>query len=279
MIRGIGSTSGCAVGKAVVRAPTRHEIRRRIITAPLVELERLKKAREEYGAELAVLYSQTLQEIDQSSADIFMMYSMIVEDCEIFNNIERMVRAEHVNADYALDYEMKRLCKVFSEMEDEYMRERSSDIANVAAELLLRLAGMQTTAITGSYEGTDDLILVAESLSPADIVKLDRKLVKGVVTERGNIHSHSAILCRAMGLPLVVEAKEAIAEITGGVVVAISGDTGEVFIEPDEATLKHCRVQICTQDRERNHYEKAVHHHAITLDGQEMQAIVALPVS
>lgn len=271
---GVGSASGCALGKAVVFTPKRQIVPRRIITDPEAELARLSKAREEYGTELSLLYKQTLQKMDQPSADIFLMYSMLLEDDDIIDNIEQMVRTEHMNADYALQSEMKRLFELFSAMEDEYMRERSSDIENIANELIMRMQGTNTSLEINKSKGKQNLILVADVLTPADIVGLDRSCIKGVVSEHGSIHSHASILCRAMGMPMVVEAQGATCCITDGSTVAVSGDTGEVVCEPDEAIIERYMAQITEHDKQRHRYEKAADLKAVTLDGQELRVTV-----
>lgn len=268
---GTAASRGSALGRAVVLVPRLNEVRRRTVVNPEAELTRLALARSEYAAELEALYDKTLSQFDRESANIFMMYSMILNDEEAIANIEKMVREQCVNADYAVYCEMKRVLRIFTKMQDEYMRERGTDVENICHELILRMAGIHSAIRTAKRVNGPQLILVAERFTPADIVGLDRSHVCGLIVLHGNVHSHAAILCRSMGLPAVVGVDAE--QIFEGMHIALNGDTGTVLLEPDASAVLRFEAQISAREQERARYEKAARQNAVTMDGQAVQVL------
>lgn len=227
-IIGEGASDGVAMGVALVLPPRMSTITRYEVQSPEDELVRLARTRKEYTAELNALYDKTRLRIDRNTANIFMMYSMFLNDNEGIFNSEKKIREEHINAEYAVYCEMQRVSNIFAAIEDEYMRERSSDVENICIELILRLMGVHAPIVIPSELVGKFIVLFAENLTPASIIGIDSKRVGGVVISHGNKYSHTCILCRTLGIPAVVSVD--IPGIVNGDMVMINGYTGEILI-------------------------------------------------
>jgi len=142
-----------------------------------------------------------------------------------------MIRKEEVNAEWALDLTLEKLDSAFKAIEDEYLRERRSDLHYVAARIFRNLLGKKHDDIT-KIKGK--VIIVAHDLSPADTLQMDLEHVAGFITDIGGKVSHTAILSRSMGIPAVVGLEVATSLINGGDLLIINGETGEVVINPTE---------------------------------------------
>lgn len=268
-LMGVGASAGFAVGEAVLYTPRRLLVARRSIMDVELELARFEAVRRLYRDELVNLYTRTLAEMDQGAADIFSMYRELVDDPTLSEGVELLVRREHVNVEYALYYEGRRFQRMFGTVQDEYLRERGTDILNVCYELIRLLNGKSDEKRT--RPASRGVVVVADSLDPAAIVSFDKSVVKGVVTQRGSVFSHAAILARARGIPSVVGAREVFDTVAAGQMLAINGVSGEVVVEPDTETSRVYRAMINAGSRQNARYESAANERAVTLDGHEVR--------
>lgn len=227
-ISGRGASAGIATGAAFVLPLRIGSVMPQEIFAPHEEIARLTATRAQYTSELDAIYKKTSLTMDIATANIFMVYSMFLNDGEGINNCEQKILDEHVNAEYAVYCEMKRLSNIFLDINDDYFRERCSDVENICYELILRLMGVHEPIDIPKECSDEDIIIVAEQLSPADIIGFDRNRVKGVIIYCGSVCSHTSILCRTLGLPAIVEPETGI--ISTGDFLKIDGDTGEIIV-------------------------------------------------
>jgi phosphotransferase system enzyme I (PtsI) len=141
------------------------------------------------------------------------------------------IRKKKVNAEWALDLTLEKLDTAFKAIEDEYLRERRSDLHYVAGRIFRNLLGERHDDIT-KIKGK--VIVVAHDLSPADTLQMNLEHVAGFTTDIGGKVSHTAILSRSLGIPAVVGVEVATSLINGGDLLIINGETGEVVINPTE---------------------------------------------
>jgi phosphotransferase system enzyme I (PtsI) len=145
------------------------------------------------------------------------------------------IRRRNVNAEWALDLTLEKLDTAFKAIEDEYLRERRSDLHYVAARIFRNLLGRKHDDIT-QIKGK--VIVVAHDLSPADTLQMNLEHVAGFITDIGGKVSHTAILSRSLGIPAVVGVQVATSLINGGDLLIIDGETGEAVINPTEEVSK-----------------------------------------
>jgi phosphotransferase system enzyme I (PtsI) len=156
---------------------------------------------------------------------------MILDDQMLFQDTVDMIRKKKVNAEWALDLTVEKLDTAFNAIEDEYLKERRSDLHYVSARIFRSLLGKKHDDIT-KIKGK--VILVAHDLSPADTLQMNLKHVAGFITDIGGKVSHTAILSRSLGIPAVLGLQRATSLINGGDLLIIDGETGEVVINPTE---------------------------------------------
>jgi phosphotransferase system enzyme I (PtsI) len=156
---------------------------------------------------------------------------MILRDEMLLQDTVDTIRKKKVNAEWALDLTLEKLDTAFKAIEDEYLRERRSDLHYVAARIFRNLLGKKHDDIT-KIKGK--VIVVAHDLSPADTLQMNLEHVAGFITDIGGKVSHTAILSRSLGIPAVVGGEVATSLINGGDLLIINGETGEVVINPTE---------------------------------------------
>lgn len=230
---GIGASSGIVIGKAYlverfrVRLPQRRikpdEIRR--------ETERFIKAIEESRRQLKEIKEKILDPEVRRHSFILDVHLMILDDQMLIQDTIDNIRKKKVNAEWAMDITLEKLDKAFKAIEDEYLRERRSDLHYVSARIFRNLMGKKHDDIT-RIKG--NVIVVAHDLSPADTLQMNLKHVGGFITDIGGRFSHTAILARSLEIPAIVGSEVATSLINGGDLLIIDGDTGEVVINPTE---------------------------------------------
>ncbi len=236
-MRGIGASPGIAI--ASVRITDRSRVA--VVEQPISSAE-VATEKDRFIAALA-LARQELQGLKQQIAEkhgpehLFVIDShlMILDDAMLSSETEQLIETELINAEGALKRTLLQFKAFFEEMEDEYLRERSSDVETVVERVLRHLVGHSHEPITW-VEGK--VIIVAHDLTPSDILQIDKEKVVGFVTDLGGKTSHSAILARALEIPAVVGLERATAEIVAGDNLIIDGATGVVTINPDRNTFR-----------------------------------------
>jgi phosphotransferase system enzyme I (PtsI) len=159
---------------------------------------------------------------------------LILKDELLIERTENLIRAQN-NAESALSQTLKQLRQMFETIEDDYLRERSSDLDAVGQRLQRILAGMEDFSLDQIKEKS---LVAAHDLSPADTMQLDKSKVVGFLTDRGGKTSHTAILARSLGIPAVVGLDSATAVVTGEMPAIIDGTTGVVVLNPSEETFR-----------------------------------------
>src|SRR5512139_3125180 len=232
-IQGIGASPGIVIGKAYlverlkVRLPQKRIGRGRVED----EVKRFLRAIEESQNQLREIKEKILDPEVRKHSFILDVHTMILKDEMLLQDTVDMIRKEEVNAEWALDLTLEKLDSAFKAIEDEYLRERRSDLHYVAARIFRNLLGKKHDDIT-KIKGK--VIVVAHDLSPADTLQMNLKHVAGFITDIGGKVSHTAILARSLGIPAVLGLEVATSMINGGDFLILDGDTGEVVINPTE---------------------------------------------
>ncbi len=232
-IQGIAASPGIVIGKAYlverfkVRLPQKRIGRGRVEE----EVKRFLRAIEESENQLREIKEKILDPEVRKHSFILDVHTMILKDEMLLQDTVDTIRREEVNAEWALDLTLEKLDSAFKAIEDEYLRERRSDLHYVAARIFRNLLGKNHDDIT-KIKGK--VIIVAHDLSPADTLQMNLEHVAGFITDIGGKVSHTAILSRSMGIPAVVGLEVATSLINGGDLLVIDGETGEVVINPTE---------------------------------------------
>jgi len=152
---------------------------------------------------------------------------------------------------------------VLSALPDEYLRERASDILDVARRVMGHLTGHSRAEELAGLRG--DVVIGAHELTPTDTLNLDLSVVRGIVTEVGARTSHAAIIARQLGIPAVVGATGLLTAATSGQLVMVSGDDGTCVINPDAASAKAAVVAAAARS-----HRPVIAERVVTRDGIEI---------
>ncbi len=224
---GIPASPGYAAGPAIVLKLAEPEIKQRTIDDPEAEWERLSKALDAVRASTQQLRRQISISATEYDAAIFDAHLMFLNDPDLLEKVRLAILDGHKNAEWAWSEAIQVALVEYRKIEDDYMRARAADVADIGRQVLIQLNG-RAAALNIPSPG----ILIAVDLSPSDTARLDRAMVLGVCTEMGGPTSHSAILARTLGIPAVLGCGEAIGEIAEGTPLVVDGSTGQVWISP-----------------------------------------------
>lgn len=260
MEKGIGASPGIAIGKAKLLNK-----KERVIPQngenPIIERERLKSALEAAEADIHLTQEMTKNKLGASEAMIFEAHLMMLQDPEFIQQIETQIQSGK-SAPYGVRIAADEFIAMFEAIEDAYLRERAADLKDVAQRLIDKLLGIEPVDFTEK-----GIILIAEDLSPSDTAKIDGEYVLGFVTEIGGTTSHSAIMARTMGIPAVVGLGSVIRAIRDGEMIAIDGNSGEVFIDPDRSILENLKAKNEQIQQEKNALKTLFGQPSVTADG------------
>lgn len=169
---------------------------------------------------------------------------LILEDRLLLDGVVKLIREDFLNAEGALKRTLKKFREVFDAIEDEYLRERRSDIDSVGERLLRNLKGYTQQPIAGI---SDQVVVIAHDLSPADTMQMDKARVIGFATDLGGRTSHTAILARSLGIPAVVGLETLTVRVPNGLSVIVDGYLGILILNPGATTIADYRRKQLVQ--------------------------------
>lgn len=238
VLQGEGVSGGVASGRLRFFRRNAQETPYRDAAGPEVELARYEAARDAAAAQLDKLYEDMKAALGEKKAFLFQVHRMMLEDQDFQDCITSAIREEGASAEEAIKRADAQFSQMFARMDDDYLRERAADVRDVSQRLLRILRGRQEASTGG-----EPCVVAAEDLTPSETAQLDRRVVLGFVTAKGAYNSHTAIFARTMGLPAVVGLGERLQAQREGELVFLDGTTGEVFINPDAATVARLEAE------------------------------------
>jgi phosphotransferase system enzyme I (PtsI) len=233
-ISGIAASAGIAVAKAFILKHPDYTITKTAASDVNSELAKLENALETSKGELKRIKERTLAELGEKKAEIFESHLLILDDPELISPVMDKIREEAVNADYALQEVANQFIEMFENMKSSYLQERAADMRDVTKRVLNHLLGI---SYVSPAEISEEVIVIAEDLTPSDTAQLNRKYVKGFTTNIGGRTSHSAIMARSLEIPAVVGTKNVMSEVKAGDLVIVDGLSGDVLVNPSEAEV------------------------------------------
>lgn len=239
-LQGIAVSPGVAIGDSLVMDNEGFRIPLRFVARDAVEdeLHRLDEAIAAASRETERNRDSVAQQLGDQYAAIFSAHLRIVRDPHLRREVEKLVRDRHFSPEHAVSRVLRRYAKVFQSLDNHYLAERANDIFDIEKRLLRLLLGRRREELA---QLTSPVLILAHNLTPSETANLDRKFVKGFVTEVGGPGSHTAIVAEALRIPAIVGTGPFLTDLSGGEQVIIDGDQGLVIVEPDEQTVKKYR--------------------------------------
>jgi phosphotransferase system enzyme I (PtsI) len=240
---GNGVSRGITLGQALTLDSQQHVVLRSRIPEHLIDAEvgRLESAIATSREQLEGLKARLEKEIGFEQSYILEAHLLMLDDRSLIAEMAGLIRQECVNAEWAVRRVEDRIRRVYLSLDDQYFRERVSDIESVLERLVLNLEG----ATTLRWENLPrDVIIVSREFNPAFFATIDLERLRGLALEGGGRTSHTAILARSLGIPAVMEINDFISEVSTGDPLLLDGDEGRVILHPSSERLDAVRTRL-----------------------------------
>jgi phosphotransferase system enzyme I (PtsI) len=272
-LKGIAASPGVAIGRAFVYALPVLDISDAPLPAAAAdgELLALRAGMARAATGLAELAERVRAERGDDLAGVFEGHLEILGDEEFVASIEGLIRDAHLGALAAIRQAVEAQRQEFLALEDDYLRARADDLADIGRRLSYATAGVSFNSLGDLPAGA---VLVARDLAPSDTAQLDPSRVAGFVVESGGRTSHTAIMARTLELPAVVGCPGLLDTIADGDTLAVDGRSGSVVIAPDAQALADFEVLRDAFRAERAAMLELAKLPAVTLDGESVMLAV-----
>ncbi|SDM06441.1 phosphoenolpyruvate--protein phosphotransferase [Bacillus sp. OK048] len=267
-LQGIAASNGIAIAKAYRLVEPNLSFEKQTVQDAAVEVNRFKAAIEKSKTELEAIRDKAQIELGADKAAIFEAHLLVLTDPELNGPIEDKIQSEKVNAEAALKETADMFVMMFEQMDNEYMKERAADIRDVTKRILSHLLGVQ---LVNPSMIAEEVIIVAEDLTPSDTAQLNRQYVLGFTTDIGGRTSHSAIMARSMEIPAVVGTRTATEEINNGDLVIVDGLKGEVHINPTPELVEEYRKIHEQYEAQKTEWAKLVNEKTLSADDHHVE--------
>jgi phosphotransferase system enzyme I (PtsI) len=234
--KGLGVSDGIVIGRVLRLQDGTHEVYRAQIAESDVERERrrFRAAVRLSRRQLEAIKDRAEKELGRGHAYIFDAHLLFLEDAKLTRDVEDYIMKQRLNAEWAAKVVGDRLLSIYTQINDEYLRERGSDIEDVIQRLLANLTGEGP-----KYPNlSEDAVIVARDLLPSTIAELDLNHVKAIATDTGGWTSHMAIIARGLGLTAVVGLRDFYGRTRTGDQIVVDARRGEVILHPSAATVE-----------------------------------------
>lgn len=265
MLKGIAASSGIAIGKAykleqpvIVMKDTQGKVED--------ELAIFGAAISKTIADIEMVKERAAKNLSDEELAIFDAHLMMANDPELRSQIEDMIK-NGSNADIATKTVSDTMISMFESMGDAYFRERAADINDVSYRLLCNILGLTIPDLTAISE---EVVIVAEDLTPSDTAQLNKAYTLGFCTQIGGRTSHSAIMARSLEIPAVVGVAGLMDEVKNGDFLIIDALEGKVIVSPSEEEIKVYQAKAKAYLEEKEALKVLIDKPTITKDGHQV---------
>ncbi|KRM52637.1 phosphoenolpyruvate--protein phosphotransferase [Ligilactobacillus araffinosus] len=268
VLKGIAASDGIATAEAYMLVEPDLSFDKKTIENPDEEIQRLHSAIDASKKELETIKEKAKENLGEEEAEVFEAHLTILSDPEMIGQIETKINDEKINAESALKDVTDTFISMFEAMTDNaYMQERAGDIRDVTKRVLSHLLGV---TLPSPALIDKEVIIVAHDLTPSDTAQLDRRYVKGFVTDIGGRTSHSAIMSRTLEIPAVVGSESATEAIHEGDQVIIDGIHGEAIVKPSADEVREYEQKAKDFAAQKAEWEQLKNEKSVTADGKEV---------
>ncbi|MDC7286174.1 phosphoenolpyruvate--protein phosphotransferase [Blautia schinkii] len=261
--KGAATFAGIAIGKILFYHRSEYQIRQYLVSNVKKELSEFNQARLLVIRQLKELYEKNCP-VQEMEAKIFLKQAKLLETGSFQRAVESLIVSEKVNAAYAVMTTKDELAATFRNLEEPAIRERIANIKEISDRLISVLGGISPKIDLGE----EPVILVAETLSPTEIMEMDKDKLLAVVTLQGSVVSHASIMAKTMDIPALVDI-EPDDEWEGSQAI-VDGYTGTLYVNPDAELLKEYEIRRQADLKEREELMKLKDQRDMTADGKEI---------
>ena len=266
-LKGIAASQGISFAKAYVFVEPDLSVKEVKIEDVAAEVKRFEDAIEASKKELTIIKENALASLGADKAAVFEAHLLILDDPEFMGTVKTDIESKVINAEYAFKETSDMFISMFEAMDNEYMKERAADIRDVSKRILAHLLGVD---LPNPSLIDEEVIVIAEDLTPSDTAQLNKKYVKGFATNIGGRTSHSAIMARSLEIPAVVGTSSITEDVKNGDILILDGLDGIVLVNPDEATTAEYKEKHAKFEAQKAEWAKLVTEKSVTKDGHEV---------
>ncbi len=270
IFRGIPVSAGVCRGRLLVIDRSRPSIGRRELSEAQLqeEISRLERSLVHTRHQILEVQRRVSEGMGAAEGSIFDAHLLVLEDRTLLDEVIRMIQTQKVNAEYAFHSVAERYATTLAAIEDDYLRERATDMRDVTTRVLNNLLGLEDDVDLRHLK--EPCIIVSHDLTPSNTAQLDKRNVLGFGTDVGSKTSHTAIMARSLRIPAVVGLKDASLVLESGQYALLDGFNGIIIVNPTDQTLfeygQLIKKQVSLEEKLRDIQDKP----AVTLDGHRV---------
>ncbi|ODQ00911.1 MULTISPECIES: phosphoenolpyruvate-protein phosphotransferase PtsI [Salinivibrio] len=270
MISGILASPGIAFGKALLLQEEDVVINKNKIAASQVdqEIQRVLDAREKSKTQLEAIKDKARETFGEEKEAIFEGHIMLLEDEELEEEIVSFIKSNLATADHAIYSVIEEQAVTLESLDDDYLKERAADIRDIGSRFVKNALGINMVSLSAINE---QVILVANDLTPSETAQIDLNHVLGFITDIGGRTSHTSIMARSLELPAVVGTNDATAKIKNGDMLVLDAVNNKIVVNPSEDELAKFKAIRDQYQAEKAELAKLKDLPAITLDGHQVE--------
>ncbi|MGI9165102.1 MAG: phosphoenolpyruvate--protein phosphotransferase [Pyrinomonadaceae bacterium] len=247
--QGLGVSEGVVIARVLrMHNSSKYVYRARLDGAELGrELRRFRAAVRLARRELLAIKDRAERELGKDQAYVFDAHLLLLEDVKLIGDVENYISQQQANAEWAVKVVGDHLISMYSEIKDDYLRARGSDIEDVVQRLLVALTGEPAQP----RKLRENAVIVSQDLLPSAVAELDLEFARAIATDTGGWTSHTAIIARGLGIPAVVGLRDFYRRARTGDEIIVDAIRGEVILHPSPATLERYESEVAVRANRR----------------------------
>ncbi len=267
-IKGIAASKGMVIAKAYKLEDINLDLVAKNGIDKDLEISKFKEAIESTVSQLDEIKAIAAEKIGDA-AEVFEAHKTIVLDPELENGVINAIN-DDVDAAFAAKTVTDTFIVMFESMDNEYFKERAADVKDVRKRLIANILGQKVPSL-GSIK--EEVIVVAEDLTPSETSQLNKDITLGFVTNIGGRTSHAAIMARSMEIPAVVGTKNVMEEVNDGDLLILDAVNGEVIVNPSEEQLANAKEVQAKLAEEKAMMQKFKDLPSVSKDGHHVELV------
>lgn len=269
MLRGIGTSKGIGIGKALIIHKCKNAISRVKINDTEAEVDKFNEAVEKFIQETNELVDKLSHKLngDDKNALVLKNQEYLIRDPEFTSGVISAITNDKLNAEAAVEDTCEMLKNIFLSFNNDTMTQRVADIEDMKQRLIAIMQGQKHIDLT---KLSDNTVIIADEIHPSMTANMDTEHIAGIISEKGGDTSHASILARALEIPAVLSVKDICSKIAEGEEVIVDGAYGEVFVNPTPITLKIYNKKKKAYDERVKELKKYIDKQTVTRDGRKV---------
>ncbi|WP_343182572.1 phosphoenolpyruvate-protein phosphotransferase PtsI [Buchnera aphidicola] len=270
MISGILASPGIAIGKAFLLQNEPIIINKKKITYSNInhEIKKLFQAKKKTITQLKNIKDQTKKQISKKESTIFEGHIMILEDIELEHEIISSIKNHFHTAAYAIKLIFEKQISKIEKIKNEYLKNRAIDIKDISSRLLTNILNIKTINLKKIQ---NEVILIANDLTPSETAQINFKYIKGFITNLGGETSHTSIMARSLEIPAIVGTGNITEKVKNGDYIILDGIKNRIFINPIQEKINSFQKKKKILSKKKNQLKKFIKLPAITKDNYQFE--------